>query len=97
MCAFVRLWVKLETKTLVAAHLSSIALFLAENLSMSYTLYCLFQLYVCTHDMIHEYKSTDKFVAIKAILGIAVLQARERTPIPSSGSALIRFWIRSRF
>lgn len=42
---------------------------------MSYTLYCLFQLYIATHDLLHEYNSTAKFVAIKAILGIAVLQS----------------------
>jgi hypothetical protein len=34
----------------------------------------LFQLYVCTHDILHHYRTTDKFIAIKAVLGIAVLQ-----------------------
>jgi hypothetical protein len=48
---------------------------LAENLSMSYTLYNLFQLYISTHDIIHAYNPTAKFIAIKAILGIAVLQS----------------------
>jgi hypothetical protein len=37
----------------------------------------LFQLYVCTHDVLHLYRTTDKFIAIKAVLGIAVLQARQ--------------------
>lgn len=38
----------------------------------------LFQLYIATHDLLHEYNSTAKFVAIKAILGIAVLQSMVR-------------------
>ena len=53
---------------------SQVGLLLLENLAMSYTLYNLFQLYICTHDILHHYRTTDKFVAIKAVLGIAVLQ-----------------------
>ena len=53
---------------------SQVGLLLLENVAMSYTLYNLFQLYICTHDLLHHYRTTDKFVAIKAVLGIAVLQ-----------------------
>lgn len=75
VCAFIRIWVRMETKSVVVQDGAKIGLLLAENVAMSYTLYNLFQLYVCTHDLIHHYDSTAKFIAIKAILGIAVLQS----------------------
>ena len=74
-CAVVRLWVTLEAQNQWVIYGSNIGLLTAENVAMSYTLYCLFQLYVSTHDILHHYKPTEKFVAIKAILGIAVLQS----------------------
>ncbi len=73
-CAVVRLWITAEAQNAWIIYGSNIGLMIGENLAMSYTMYCLFQLYVSTHDILHEYKPTDKFVAIKAILGIAVLQ-----------------------
>jgi hypothetical protein len=73
-CAVVRLWVLMECKNAYILYASSTGLFLLENLAMSYTLYNLFQLYVLTHDLLHHFNTTPKFLAIKAILGIAVLQ-----------------------
>lgn len=75
VCAIIRLWVAMESKSKYVVDGSQVGLFLAENLAMSYTLYHLFQLYVSTHDIIHHFNPTAKFVAIKAILGIAVLQS----------------------
>jgi Organic solute transporter Ostalpha len=74
-CAVAKLWITLEAQNQYILYVSKIVLLLVENVAMSYTLYCLFQLYVSTHDILHHYKPTDKFVAIKAILGIAVLQS----------------------
>jgi hypothetical protein len=74
-CAVVRLWISLEAQNEWVIYGSKIGLLAAENVAMSYTLYCLFQLYVSTHDILHHYNPTEKFVAIKAILGIAVLQS----------------------
>jgi hypothetical protein len=75
VCAVIRLWVSLESKNSTVVNGSQIGLFAAENAAMSYTLYCIFQLYVSTHDILHHMGTTPKFVAIKAILGIAVLQS----------------------
>ena len=74
-CAVVRLWITLESQNQWVISGSNIGLLTAENVAMSYTLYCLFQLYISTHDILHHYQPTEKFVAIKAILGIAVLQS----------------------
>ena len=73
-CAVVRLWITVEAKDVWVIYGSQVGLLLLENVAMSYTLYNLFQLYICTHDILHHYRTTDKFIAIKAVLGIAVMQ-----------------------
>ena len=64
-CAIVRLWVTVEAKNSWVIDGSQIGLMLGMNVAMSYTLYWFFQLYVSTHDILHKFKPTDKFIAIK--------------------------------